>query len=104
MDRGEQLVVLIGVGQHRDVVVILGGGADQRGAADVDVLDGLFQWRPVARPSPRTGTGSRPPGRSAPCRRPSGWLRGRFAAGQDAAMNPGVQRLDPTAENLGLPV
>ena len=40
---GEELVVLIGGGEHRDVVVILGGAANQRGAADVDVLDGLFK-------------------------------------------------------------
>ena len=33
---------LIGRDDHRDILIVLGGGADHRGSADVDVLDQLF--------------------------------------------------------------
>ena len=38
---GERAGVLIRVGQHHDEIVVFGGGADQGGAADVDVLDAV---------------------------------------------------------------
>ncbi len=47
--RGLKLVeergILIGIGQDGDVLVILGRGPDQRGTADVDVLDGVLERR-----------------------------------------------------------
>ncbi len=42
-DFGERFVVLIGRCQHADVVPVLGRGTQHGRAADIDVLDGLFQ-------------------------------------------------------------
>ena len=39
----ENLVVLHGIGDDRDGAVILGGGADHRRTADVDIFDGIFE-------------------------------------------------------------
>jgi hypothetical protein len=39
--RLEKVGVIGGIREHRDALVVLGGGAQQRDAADVDVLDGV---------------------------------------------------------------
>ena len=50
-------VILLRLGQHGDEIVVLRRRADQRRAADVDVLDAIVGGRAFARPSPRTDTG-----------------------------------------------
>ncbi len=44
----EQRGVVAGIDQHRDVVVVLGGGADHGRAADIDVLDAVVKSAPRA--------------------------------------------------------
>ncbi len=47
VELGEHAVVVGGFDDDGDVGVVLGGGADHGGAADVDVLDGLVDVRPA---------------------------------------------------------
>ena len=40
---GEEQLVIAGIDDNRDIVVILGGGADHRRAADVDIFDAIVE-------------------------------------------------------------
>jgi hypothetical protein len=90
-------------GDDRDVRVVLGRRPDHRGAADVDLLDELVPRDP----GPVGGRGERveihddelergDPGRDQrlPVGRPP-------AVGEDPAVDPRVERLDPPVEHLG---
>ena len=83
-------------------VVVLGRGADQRRAADVDVLDAVL-GRGAARDRrlERVEVDARP-GRSARCRAPAicAHMLGQVAAAENAAMDLRHQRLHPAVEDL----
>ena len=70
-------VVGLGRDDHRRVLVVLRRRADQRGAADVDVLDHLLLGTPRRAGRARTDRGSRRPGRSARSRARRACRRGR---------------------------
>ena len=96
-------VVVGGRSDDGDVVKILGGGADHRRSADVDVLDQFFERdaglgrgflegveihdHHVDRRDAVLGDG--------------GDVLGIFAAMQDAAVDLGMQRLDAAVEHFG---
>ncbi len=84
--------------------MVLRRGADQRRAADIDVLDALFA----------ASTGSHGYGKwvevrdqkidfADPVLRQRGEVIGAVAARQQPAMDRGMQRLDPAVEHLGKP-
>ncbi len=87
--------------QHRSMV--LGGGADHRGTADVDVLDRLLDGDP----GPGDGglEGVEVDRHQVDRRQPLGGqllhVRGHLAVGEDAAMHPGVESLQPAVHDLG---
>ena len=98
----QRLAVGGGVGDDGDARVVLGGGADHRGAADVDLLDALV------------GAGARGDGRGErvevdddelegldPEVGELGDVVGLAGVGEDAGVHPRVQRLDPALEALG---
>ena len=90
------------VARIRDHGVVLGGRADHRRAADIDILDTVFV------------TGARGDGglegvevdddqvdRPDPVFGHCGLILGMVASGEDAAMDLGVQGLDPPVHDLG---
>ena len=94
--------VVVRIDQHGDVGMILGRRAKHGGAADIDVLDGLVkgtlgaghgrgEWIEVHRQDIDGAD------RVLLERRLVG---GVGAPGEDAGMDPGVQRLDPSVEHF----
>ena len=96
------LGILGGVGQDRDEIVVLGSGADQRGSADVYVLDGGFGIG-AGRDRRLEGVevdGHEIDGRDA-VRRHLGEVVAVVAPAEDAAMDLRHQRLHPSVHDLG---
>ena len=98
-------LILVGAREHGDVLVVLGGRTQQRGPADVDVLDGFGESR--------TGSGDRGlegievhdhqiDGWEALLTRAAARSAGNVAASQDAGVDLGMEGLDPAAQDLGL--
>ena len=100
--RVEHLAVVVRIDDHRDAGVVLGGRADHRRPADVDVLDAVGE-----RGALRHGRLERIEidhqqidGRDA-VRVCSGRVLGIVADGQKAAVHLGMQRLEPAVHHLG---
>ena len=100
----EHRVVALGRDHHGREVVVLGGRADQRRPADVDVLDHLVRRPPrAATTRARTGRGSRTRGRSARSRARSSVRHVLVvrAHREQAGVDARVERLDAAVEDLG---
>ncbi len=84
--------------------VVLGGRADQGGAADVDVFDRFGPGRVGAGDGglKRIEVDDDQVDRQEALPLEGGEVVGLVAPGQDSAVDLGVQRLDATAENFGL--
>ena len=102
LELGEHALVIGGIGHHRDRVVVLGRGADQRDAADIDVFDAV-----VAAGAGGDGLGKRVEiadqqiDRLDPAHGQGGEVVGPVAARQQPAMDRRVQGLDPAVEKFG---
>ena len=57
VELGQDRAIIGGVDDNRDVVMVLGGGADHRWPADVDVFDAFVPIRRFSRSSPRRDRG-----------------------------------------------
>ncbi len=99
---GQDRFVLGSVGQHGDEAVVLGGAADHRRAADVDVLDAVLE-RSAARHGrlERVEVDHDQIDRRDVVGLHGGQMAFQVAAGQDAAMDARVQRLDAAVHHLG---
>ena len=86
------------------MLVVLGGRADQGGAADVDVLHGVGEAR--AGPGDRGLEGIKIHDHQVDRRKPlvleGGQVVRDVAASEDSGMDLGMQCLDPAAQDLGL--
>ncbi len=98
----QHCVVLIGRGHDGDRGMVLGGRADHRRAADVDLLDQVVETDP--RPSRRDRERIEIDNDQLERRDRRGQelapVVGRAAVGQDPAVDARVQRLDPAVEHL----
>ncbi len=99
-ERFDQLAVLLGVDEHGDVLEILRGRADERDAADVDLLDRFLQRRARLRDRLLERVEVDDDGRD---RRDAVFLRlgqvsGVAAIGEDPAEDARVQRLHAAVE------
>lgn len=97
----DDAVVVGGLDHDGDILVVLGGGADHGRAADVDVLDGIFQG------ATRLGDGRRE-GVEVDDYHVDGGdsMLGHdgvilIPTAENAAMNLGMQGLDPAIHHLG---
>jgi hypothetical protein len=102
-ERLEHRRVVGGLADHGHVPPVLGGGAQQRRAADVDLLDRLGERAPGARRGDRERVevhGDDVDGDDSVAGEDLEVV-GDVAAGEDAAVDGGVQGLHPTAEDLG---
>ncbi len=99
---GEHGGVVVGLDHHRDVGVVLGGGADHRRAADVDVLDAIVVGRALRHGGlERIEIHHHEIDRlDAVCGHRAGVVL-VGADGEQAAMHPGMQRLDAAVHHLG---
>lgn len=98
----QQGLVVGGIGDDGDTGVVLGGGADHGGAADVDVLDGIFQGDVGLGHGLAEGVevhAHQVDGGDAVLL-DGGQVLGQVAAGQDAAMHLGMQGLDAAVEHF----
>ena len=101
-DGGEDVGVPRGAGDDGDGRVVLGGGADHRGAADVDLLDAL-----VGGGAGGDGLPERVEVHDHQVERLDAQLGELLAVvlqaqvGEDAGVHPGVQGLDPAVQALG---
>jgi hypothetical protein len=96
--------VLLGRGEHGHVGMVLGCPADQAGAADVDVLDRLLEADAGLRDCGLEGV--KVHDNQVDGVDPLGFegeeVARHVATGQDAAVELGVEGLEPAAEDLGL--
>ena len=101
----EDRAVLAGVGHDTDAAVVLGGGADHRRPADVDLLDRLGQGHPGLghRRLERIERHDDQVDRRNAVAREGLEVGGDVATGQDAAVDLRVQRLHPAVEHLRKP-
>ena len=91
-----------GVGEDGDEVVVLGGGADQRGSADVDVLDDGVGVGTAGdgRLEGVEGDGDEIDGRD-PVRLHLGEVVAVVASAEDAAMDLRHEGFDPSVHDFG---
>lgn len=102
LDRGEDVAVAGRAGDDGDRRVVLGGGADHRGPADVDLLHAL-----VGRGAGGDGLAERVEVHDDQVERLHAEVLelllvvGETQVGEDAGVHLGVQRLDPAVQALG---
>ena len=102
IQRGDELIILVGAGQDGDEIMVLGGGADHGGAADVDILDDFVPRRTLG-----DGGGERVKvdhgqidGADAIVG-PRLQMVGSGAKGEQAAVDARVQRLHTAVHHFG---
>ena len=101
-DGREHVGVAVRRGDDRDRGVVLGGGADHRGPADVDLLDALVRARARGHGLPeRVEVGDDQVERLHAELGELADVRLETAVGQDPRVHLRVQRLDPAVEALG---
>ena len=99
---GEHARVIVRVDHHRDVVVVLGRGADHRRSADVDVLDAVVEGRALRdRRLERIEIDHQQIDRRDAVLLHRCRVRGVVADRQQAAMHLRMQRLHPAVHHLG---
>ena len=88
---------------NEHVAEVLGGGADQAGPADVNLLDQIVEGNPRLRRSldERIEVDAHEIDQADAMRIGRGEVFGMRSAREDAAMNLGVQRLDAAVHHLG---
>jgi hypothetical protein len=99
---GQHGRVVGGLDHHRDVGVVLGGGADHRRPADVDILDAVVERRALGdRLLERIEVHHQQVDRPDAVLLHGGGVVLVVADRQQAAMDFGMQGLDPAVHHLG---
>ena len=91
---------MLGVNQHRDICMVLGGRSDQGGSADIDVLDRRCAVRACRNrllKRIKIGDDKIDRRKTVPIHLPS--MRRIIALGQNAAVDARMERLDAAVEN-----